>query len=61
VKNWTMIFYTRDEGYGSTRGDTINLRQRYLLFNTEYPNIVYHISSGGTDCRHPEMLVINFM
>ncbi|MDR3124703.1 MAG: hypothetical protein LBU10_02330 [Endomicrobium sp.] len=45
VKDGTIIFYTRDEGYGSNRGDDLWLWQRYLLFNKKYPNIVYHISS----------------
>jgi hypothetical protein len=37
------------------------LWQRFLLFNKNYPNMVYHISWGWADCRHPEMTVFNFI
>jgi hypothetical protein len=47
TKEGTMAFYERNEGLSNENSNaTLWLWQRFLLFNTEYPNIVYHISSG---------------
>jgi hypothetical protein len=43
VKDGTIVFYERNEDIND-RLDNLWLWQRFLLFNKNYPNMVYHIS-----------------